>query len=202
MTPLSRTGRLCSVAALSSLLLVLPTSSLGCATGHSDPAAPPTRAAATAPIDPRLAELRRERASLNERLMANKSLLDQLNQTIAEGREPYPVEQMVQQNVTLVQRRGAEAQYQEQYEQLRDHLGEDHPRVQLAKRATDRAHKQATDYEAELRNKTRAYVLDQYKSGVDGLQVSLDQLDFQIAEVQRKQGVKAPSESSGGGNSR
>jgi len=135
-----------------------------------------------------LENLRREQSKLDIDLKSAKSMLEQVQKSLNEGRDPPIVENQVDQNPNLGQYKAIAESYQQQYEGLRDQLGDGHPRVQQAAKATERARQKATDFEAEIRVKARNYVLDQYASAGASLQSSLDQVLSQIAQVQEELG--------------
>jgi capsular exopolysaccharide synthesis family protein len=132
--------------------------------------------------------LRRERSTIDVNFKQAESMYKQIADQLAQGIDPPLVEQQVDQNGQLAQYKAYDLQAEDQYHTALEQLGPDHPRTMQAKRQAERHHQRAVDYEAEVRIKARNFILEQYKSSRDGLQVSRDQIDVQIEQVTQELG--------------
>ena len=130
-----------------------------------------------------LDKMRSERSTIDINLRSFKSQLENIQKSLAAGIDPPIVEQQVDQNQMLQQYKMQAKNAQQQMDQSHDKWGDSHPIVVQMQKQFDRATQTATEYEAEVRGKARTLVVDQYTQQANGAQLSLDQLNVKIEEV-------------------
>ena len=135
-----------------------------------------------------LEKLRTEQSKIEIEFRGVKSQLESVKKNLDIGVDPTYVEHEVDANPMLQQFKMRYDNSRQQFEGSRDKWGEGHPIYQQLQKQLERDKQKAEEYEAEVRTKGRASMMEQLTQNMNSMQTNLDQFTKQITDVSEELG--------------
>ena len=135
-----------------------------------------------------LDKLRSEKSKIDIDLRALKSTLEGVKKNLDIGIDPAYVENLLDANNMMQQYKMQAENIKQQFEGSRDKWGEGHPVYQQLQKQAERAKQKMDEYEAEVRTKARASMIENYSQSINGMQTNVEQLNKEIEDVSQELG--------------